>query len=74
MTSDIITFAEPDDEENQKAIASYVDMLQTVMFNIHLVKSGMCNVYLKDMVQPEYEQYKRLLWSLKQMAEQEKKV
>lgn len=73
--SNLVTLAFPDDEDNEdrkKAVASYIQMIQEILFNIHLVNTGMCNVFLKDMVQPEYEQYKRLLWSLKEMADKEK--
>ena len=75
MIYDTNALASPeDDDETRKAKLSYVTMLQELLFNIQLVKTGFCHVYIKDMVQPEYEQYNRLLWSLKQMSDEEKKA
>lgn len=44
-------------------------MFTRLKFNEHLVKTGFCKQYIKDMSQDEYDDYLRKLYMLQRMSD-----
>lgn len=68
--SQILSGFADDDEEDYKAYRRCMkEMFDGIAFNMRLVESGLCKMYIKDMNENEFGQYRRLLSMLKNMSD-----
>jgi uncharacterized protein YjiS (DUF1127 family) len=69
MSNAVLSGFADDDEDKVQYRRVFGKMFASLAFNINLVQSGFCKLYIADMNQKDYEQYTRLLWMLEQMSD-----
>jgi hypothetical protein len=69
MSNAVLSGFADDDEDMVQYRRVFGKMFASIAFNINLVQTGFCKLYIKDMNQHDFEQYKRLLWMLEQMSD-----
>jgi hypothetical protein len=59
-----------EDGDRRESDACYLPMYERLAFNAHLVKIGFSKMYIKDMTQPQFQEYERLLGMLKAISDE----